>query len=365
MEAGCGKKKRVVVAMSGGVDSTVAAGLLKERGYEVIGVTMKLYDLPRELCRSEELRACCGAKAVEDAHQAAFDLGLSHFVIDLRKEFETAVIKDFCREYGRGRTPNPCVRCNEHIKFRLLAQRAGRLGAELIATGHHARVGYHKDSGRWRLRKGRDAAKDQSYFLYTLTQDELSRSLFPVGGLLKREVRGLARKWGLRVADKTESQDVCFAPLGDYPDFLKKRSPRAFVPGPIKDGAGAVLGRHAGIGHFTVGQRRGLGIAAARPLYVAGIDGPTNTVFVGENEDLFSKSLTASAVNWIAVEKIGAPARVKARIRYRHEAAAALVTPLKKGRVRVDFDRPQRAVAPGQSVVFYVRDAVVGGGIID
>ncbi len=362
-----GKKeaKRVVAAMSGGVDSAVAAGLLKEQGYEVIGVTMNLYALPREVCRSEELRSCCGSRAVEDAHQAAFDLGISHFVVDFRKEFGTSVIRDFCREYGRGRTPNPCIRCNEHIKFSLLAQRAGRLGAEYLATGHHARIAYHPGSGRYRLKKGRDAVKDQSYFLYTLTQEQLSRSLFPVGGLLKREVRALARKWGLRVADKAESQEICFAPLGDYPEFLKKRSPRAFVPGPVKDGEGGVLGKHRGIGYFTVGQRRGLGIPAARPLYVVGIDGPTNTVFIGGEEDLFSKTLTASSVNWISLEKLSTPARVKAKIRYRHDEAGALVTPLRKGRVRVDFDRPQRAIAPGQSVVFYVRDAVAGGGIID
>ena len=363
--AGKKDKKRVVAAMSGGVDSTVAAGLLKEQGYEVIGVTMNLYALPRELCRSEELRACCGSKAVEDAHQTAFDLGISHFVVDFRKEFEASVIKDFCREYGRGRTPNPCIRCNEHIKFRLLAQRAARLGADLIATGHHARVAYHRDSGRYWLKKGSDAAKDQSYFLYTLTQEQLARSIFPVGGMLKREVRALARKWALRVADKAESQEICFAPRGDYPEFLKKRSPRAFVPGPIKDGEGGILGRHKGIGYYTVGQRRGLGIAAARPLYVVGIDGPTNTVFVGEGEDLYTKSLTASSLNWISLEKLAAPVRVRARIRHRHEAAAGLVTPLRKGRVRVDFDRPQRAIAPGQSVVFYIQDTVAGGGIID
>jgi tRNA-specific 2-thiouridylase len=363
--AGQKEKKRVVVAMSGGVDSTVAAGLLKEQGYEVIGVTMNLYSLPRELCRSEELRACCGWQATEDAHQAAFDLGISHFVVDFRREFESSVIADFCREYGRGRTPNPCIRCNEHIKFRLLAERAGRLGADSLATGHHARAVFHRESGRYRLNKGLDKSKDQSYFLYPLTQEQLSRSLFPVGGMLKKEVRALARKWGLRVADKPESQEICFAPLGNYPDFLKKRGKRAFVPGPIKDGEGGVLGKHRGIGYFTVGQRRGLGISGARPIYVVGIDGPTNAVFVGPQEDLFSKTLTASCLNWISIETLNEPLRMKAKIRYRHEDAGALVTPLRKGRVRVDFDWPQRAIAPGQSVVFYIRDAVVGGGIID
>jgi tRNA-specific 2-thiouridylase len=363
--AGQTKKARVVVAMSGGVDSTVAAGLLKERGYEVIGVTMNLHSLPPELCRSEELRACCGRRAIEDAHRSAFDLGISHFVVDFRKEFESAVIADFCREYGRGRTPNPCIRCNEHIKFRLLAERAARLGAGYLATGHHVRTAFHRESGRFRLRKGRDAAKDQSYFLYPLTQEQLSRSLFPVGSMLKKDVRALAGKWGLRVADKPESQEICFAPLGDYPEFLKKRNKKAFVPGPIRDAGGAVLGRHQGIGYFTVGQRRGLGISGKRPLYVVGIDGPTNTVFAGPDEDLFSTTLTASCLNWISFEKLDRPRRVKARIRYRAEEAGAVVAPLKKGRVRVDFDRPQRAIAPGQSVVFYWRGAVVGGGIID
>jgi tRNA-specific 2-thiouridylase len=365
MEDGRKRKTRVVVAMSGGVDSTVAAGLLKEKGYEVIGVTMNLYTLPRRVCLSEDLRACCGWKATEDAHQAAFDLGISHFVIDFRKEFESSVIADFSREYARGRTPNPCIRCNEHIKFRLLAERAARLGADLIATGHHARVAMHRGSGRYRLKKGRDTAKDQSYFLYPLTQEQLSRSLFPVGGLLKREVRVLARKWGLRVAEKEESQEICFAPMGDYPDFLKRRARRAFLSGPIKDAAGRVLGEHRGIGHFTVGQRRGLGISGARPLYVVAIDGPGNAVFVGRHEDLFSRTLTASSLNWISIESPEKPLRVKAKIRSRQEEAGALVTPLRKGRVRVDFDRPQRAIAPGQSVVFYWRDAVVGGGIID
>jgi tRNA-specific 2-thiouridylase len=357
--------KRVVVAMSGGVDSSVAAGLLQEQGYDVVGITMNLYNLPPALCRSEELRACCGRKATEDAHQAACELGIAHFVLDLRAEFESSVIADFCREYSLGRTPNPCIRCNELVKFKVLWERARRLGADYLATGHHARVCFHKKTGRFRLMKGKDRAKDQSYFLYPLTQAQLSRSLFPVGGLLKKEVRALARKWNLRVAEKAESQEVCFAPLGDYPEFLKSRMPRAFVPGPIRDTEGRILGTHRGIGHFTIGQRRGLGISGTHALYVVAINAPKNVVIIGQGDELLKTSLTASRVNWVSIEKPGRPLGLKAKIRYRHDEAKALVTPLAGRKVRVDFDRPQRAVTPGQSVVFYERSAVVGGGIID
>jgi len=357
--------QKVVVAMSGGVDSSVAAALLKEEGYEVIGVTMNLFSLPKELCRSEELRSCCGRKAVEDAHRVAMHLGIPHYVADFRKEFEEAVIADFGREYGRGRTPNPCIRCNERIKFKVLLDRTRRLGADRLATGHHARVKLDAATGRFLLRKGRDRAKDQSYFLYRLSQAQLARVLMPVGDFTKAEVREMARRWGLPVAEKEESQETCFAPLGDYPGFLAGRAPHAFRPGPIEDPAGRVLGRHKGIGHYTIGQRRGMGIAASQPLYVVAIDVLRNAIVVGPERDLYGKKLEASNLRLIALKEIEGPLTVRAKIRYKHRESKALVTPISSRRVGVEFDRPQRAITPGQSVVFYRRDIVLGGGIID
>ena len=351
--------------MSGGVDSSVAAAMLQERGFDVTGVTMNLFSLPGELCRSEDLRSCCGRKAVEDAHRVAICLGIPHFIVDLRREFEAEVIADFAREYGRGRTPNPCIRCNERIKFKLFLERARRLGANSIATGHHARVTKNLSESRFLLRKGKDRAKDQSYFLYRLTQAQLARTWMPVGDLTKAEVRAIARHLGLPVAEKAESQETCFAPLGDYPGFLAGRDPRAFRPGPVLDLEGRVLGEHKGIGNYTIGQRRGLGISAPHPLYVVAINARRNAVIVGEEKDLFCRQLQASRVHWIDGGRLEKPIRVKAKIRYRHPEAEAVVVPLSPGRVRVEFGRPQRAVTPGQSVVFYSRDVVLGGGLID
>ena len=359
------KRGKVVVAMSGGVDSSVAALLLLDKGFDVTGLTMNLFSLPPELCRSEELRSCCGQKAVKDANRVAIDLGIPHFVLDLRREFEAAVIADFVREYSLGRTPNPCVRCNERIKFKLLLQRARRLGADFIATGHHARAARDPAGSRYLLKKGKDKAKDQSYFLYRLNQAQLARVLLPVGDLTKPEVREIARRRGLPVAEKAESQETCFAPLGDYPDFLAQRAPRAFRAGPIKDREGRILGEHKGIGNFTVGQRRGLGISAPEPLYVVAIDTPRNSIVVGREEDLYCDSLLASEVRLISGERISSkPMAVKAKIRYKHPEAKALVIPVSDRKVRVEFARPQRAITPGQSVVFYDRQTVLGGGII-
>jgi len=351
--------------MSGGVDSSVAAAMLQERGFDVTGVTMNLFSLPGELCRSEDLRSCCGRKAVEDAHRVAICLGIPHFIVDLRREFEAEVIADFAREYGRGRTPNPCIRCNERIKFKLFLERARRLGANSIATGHHARVTKNLSESRFLLRKGKDRAKDQSYFLYRLTQAQLARTLMPVGDLTKAEVRAIARHLGLPVAEKAESQETCFAPLGDYPGFLAGRAPSAFRPGPILNLEGRVLGEHKGIGNYTIGQRRGLGISAPHPLYVVAINARRNAVIGGEEKDLFCRKLQASRVHWIDGGRLEKPIRVKAKIRYKHPEAEAVVVPLSPGRVRVEFGRPQRAVTPGQSVVFYSRDVVLGGGLID
>jgi tRNA-uridine 2-sulfurtransferase len=356
--------RKVVVAMSGGVDSSVAAAILKGSGYDVTGVTMNLFSLPGKICRSEDLRSCCGRRAIEDAHRVAIELGIPHYVVDLRREFEAAVIADFAREYGRGRTPNPCIRCNERIKFRLFLERTKRLGADYIATGHHARVTRDSAGARSLLKKGRDRDKDQSYFLYRLTQAQLARTIMPIGDLTKAEVRDRARRLGLAVADKAESQETCFAPLGDYPEFLAGRAPRAFRTGPILDLEGRVLGEHKGIGHYTVGQRRGLGISGRRPVYVAALDARRNAVIVGDEKDLFGKKFEAASVHLISGGRIEKPVIVQAKIRYRHQGARALVVPLSARRVQVEFDRPQRAITPGQSVVFYQRDVVLGGGII-
>jgi len=354
----------VAVAMSGGVDSSVAAALLKSQGYEVIGVTMNLFSLPKEACRSENLRSCCGRTAQEDANRVAIALGIPHFVVDFRAEFEVSVIADFCREYRGGRTPNPCIRCNRFIKFGLLLERVKALGADFLATGHYANGGIDPASGRRLLRKGIDAAKDQSYFLYPLTQAELSRTLFPVGEYTKSRIRALAAEFRLPVAEKAESQEICFIPDDDYPRFLKERWPDAFCPGPIVDMRGKKIGTHGGIAHFTVGQRRGLGIAAPRPLYVVAIDVGKNTIVAGGNEDLYRQGLEASDVNWISEEGPAAPRAARARIRYKHVEAPAMITPRDSGKVLVEFEKAQRAVTPGQAVVFYDGDIVLGGGII-
>jgi len=294
-------KTKVVAAMSGGVDSSVAAFLLKEQGFEVIGLTMDLYDVHRLKCDEAGTKSCCGWKAKEDASRVAAVLGIPFYVVDLRREFEETVVGDFCREYGLGRTPNPCIRCNEHIKFRALLERAGKLGADLIATGHYARIVRGRDSGRFELRQGLDRNKDQSYFLYSLGQEQLAASVFPVGGLTKEEVRRTARKLGLTVADKPESQEICFVPDKDYAAFVAARCPGALQPGPILDMQGRVLGRHKGIIHFTVGQRKGMGIAARQPLYVLAIDAIRQAVIVGPNEERgFALAATAVPIAYIA-----------------------------------------------------------------
>jgi len=350
--------------MSGGVDSSVAAALLKEKGHDVVGVTMNLYSLPREYGRSESLRSCCGWKATEDAHRVAVSLGISHYLVDFRKSFEKRVIADFCEEYSQGRTPNPCVRCNRYIKFDVLLRKMKAFGADYIATGHHARVEYDSQKRRYILKKGKDRRKDQSYFLYQLTQQQLSRTLLPIGDFTKAEVREIARDLGFPVARRSESQEICFVPDNDYGRFLRSRIPESFRPGPIVDSENRALARHQGIPLYTIGQRRGMGISAPHPLYVLSIQSDRNTVVVGPEADLYQKSLLASKVNWISVAGVKEPLEVKARIRYKHREAKARVIPLDSGQALVEFERVQRAITPGQSVVFYEGDLVVGGGII-
>lgn len=351
--------------MSGGVDSSVAAALLKSAGHDVTGVTMRLVDLPTEFCRAEGLRSCCGRRAVEDAHRVALSLKIPHYVADMRVPFEKLVIADFCREYARGRTPNPCVLCNRLIKFDLLLRKARELGADLLATGHYARIERASRRGGYLLKKGLDAAKDQSYFLYAMGQEELSRTLFPLGGRTKTEVRRIAKRMGLAVADKSESQEICFVPDDDYAGFLKDRVPDAFRPGPVVDLDGRVIGKHNGIAHFTIGQRRGMGVAASERLYVVSVNAASNTVVAGPDEALRSTGLFASGVSYVSGVRPDGPFKARVKIRYRHKEAEAVVTPVGASGAQVAFAVPQRAVAPGQSVVFYRRGTILGGGTIE
>jgi tRNA-specific 2-thiouridylase len=353
--------KVVVVAMSGGVDSSVAAALLQEEGYQVVGVTMQIWPSGRSTGEEERFGGCCGISAIVDAQRVAQALNITHYVLNFRHIFAREVIADFCQEYRRGRTPNPCIRCNQHIKFGALLQRANELGADFLSTGHYARI--EQADERYILRKGIDSAKDQSYALYTMTQHQLKRTLMPLGNLTKQRVRQIAREFNLPVAEKGESQEICFVPDDDYPGFLE--SYVKAKPGPMIDRKGNILGEHRGIIHYTVGQRRGLGISAREPLYVLAIDPDRNAVVVGSRGEVFGSGLVAAEVNWILAEKPTRPIAVEAKIRYLHKQASAMVTPLGSGKAHVRFEQPQMAIAPGQAVVFYQGDAVAGGGTID
>ncbi|MDP3065057.1 MAG: tRNA 2-thiouridine(34) synthase MnmA [Chloroflexota bacterium] len=360
-------KGKVVVAMSGGVDSSVAALLLMEEGYEVVGVTMKLYDLDGDRL-SPTYRGCCTADDAEDARRVCHRLGVPHYVFNMQEQFRAFVMDYFVREYQRGRTPNPCLACNEKLKFSFLLQRALMLDAEYVATGHYARIAPNghglpplRGGGR-RLLKGLDASKDQSYVLYTLGQAELAHTLLPVGWHAKEEVRRLARQAGLSNADKPDSQEICFIPSGDYRQFLAQRLEQR--PGDIVDSQGNVLGRHGGVHAFTVGQRKGLGLSAARPLFVTRIDAERDLVVVGPEEELYAEAIVASRVRYVSGRPPEGPVVVAAKIRYRTAEAAAVLHPQGE-RAVLRFGQPQRAVAPGQAVVFYQGEDVLGGGTIE
>ncbi len=351
---------RVLVAMSGGVDSSVAAALLAEQGHDVIGVSMQLYD---QTDGETSFGSCCTIDDLQDARRVAAAIDIPHYIVNLERQFEEHVVSNFVNEYAAGRTPLPCAHCNGDLKFATLVDRAAMFGAEVVATGHYARVDRDAASGRYRLRRGVDAAKDQSYFLFSLTQAQLARALFPVGDRPKAAVREYARSRRLPVADKADSQEICFIPDHDYSRFVARRAPDAAQEGAIVDEGGRVLGRHAGVHRFTIGQRKGLGVASPTPLYVLALEPADRRVVVGPKSHLERTALTASGVNWI--NEISGPVRVQAQIRYRHPAAAAAVRPLDGDRAEVVFDTPQIAVTPGQAVVFYDGDVVVGGGWIE
>jgi tRNA-specific 2-thiouridylase len=351
-------KGRVLLGMSGGVDSSVAAALLKEQGHEVIGVTMKVYDGP-----GAQAGRCCSLEDVNDARAVAQKLGIPYYVFDLVEPFRDKVIDGFVSEYARGRTPVPCAHCNREIKFGTLMHKAGRLGAELVATGHYARI--EDRGGRIRLRAARDAAKDQSYFLFGLTQEQLGRTLFPIGELTKAEVRERAEELGLHLAHKPESQEICFVPDGDYGAFLERYRPGIGRPGPLVDGSGRRLGEHRGIVHYTVGQRRGLGLSSPAPLYVISIEPASDTVVVGPAEELIAGGLVAGSVNWLAEPLPPEGLRATCRIRSSHRGVGCTVEPGPEARLTVRFEEPQRAVSPGQAAVLYRGDEVLGGGWIE
>ncbi|HKR01030.1 MAG TPA: tRNA 2-thiouridine(34) synthase MnmA [Pyrinomonadaceae bacterium] len=365
---------KIAVAMSGGVDSSAAAAILKAEGHELVGFTMQLWNQRRGISVDENGEPlpsrCCSLDDVYDARRVAEELGFPFYVLNLEREFERDVVQPFVTSYLSGETPIPCVACNSRLKFASLDRLALGLGCEKVATGHYARVLFDEEANRYRLFRGLNQQKDQSYFLWELTQEQLSRSMFPLGEMSKPEVRDVARSRKLAVAEKAESQEICFVPDGNYAGFIDRyleaenETERAPGEGEILDTRGRVLSTHGGIHRYTVGQRRGLGIASQRPLYVVSIDAAKNQVVVGHEEELLRDEFTAAGVNWVAFDATKAPVRAEVRVRYRHTAAPATITPQENNRAHVVFDEPQRAITPGQATVFYRGDEVVGGGWI-
>ncbi len=352
--------KRVLVAMSGGVDSSIAACLLKESGYEVIGATMRIWKGDDQKSSSR----CCGAAEVEDARHVAEVLGIPFYVLNMEEEFEREVVQYFCEDYARGRTPNPCILCNERIKFRAFLKKALELEAEFISTGHYARLEFETEKGRYVLKKGLDRKKDQSYVLFSLKQDQLRHSLFPLGSFKKEEVRAKAFQLGLRVHDKQESQEICFIYDLSYHSFLQERLGKTIEPGDMVDRKGKILGRHKGIPFYTIGQRRGLGLATGKPLYVIAIDRQKNEILVGDEKETYGDCFKVDSVNWISTPVSSSPLTAQVKIRYNHPGSDATLILKGEREVLVKFRSPQKAITPGQAAVFYDGDVVLGGGWI-
>ena len=355
--------RKVVVGMSGGVDSSVAAWLLKEQGYDVIGVTMQIWqDEDTEVQEAEG--GCCGLSAVDDARRVAMDLGIPYYVMNFKEEFRKNVMDYFVGEYVEGRTPNPCIACNRHVKWESLLRRSMAIGADYIATGHYAQID-RLPGGRYSLKTSVTAAKDQTYALYNLTQEQLSHTLMPVGSYHKEEIRDMAKRLGLPVAHKPDSQEICFIPDHDYASFIEEYTGRELPPGNFVDLDGHVLGRHRGITHYTVGQRKGLNLSMGRPVFVVEIRPETNEVVIGDNEDVFTNVLRCDKLNWMAVDGLhGKPMDVMAKIRYSHRGSPCTIREIGDDMVECCFHEPVRAVTTGQAVVFYDGDYVAGGGTI-
>jgi len=352
------EKKKVVLGMSGGVDSSVAAYILKEQGYDVIGVTMKVWD------GEGDEDSCCGLSGIQDARRVANKLGIPHYVMNFKEEFKCSVIDYFIDSYEHGETPNPCIACNKFIKWEALLNKAKAMGADYIATGHFAKISQDEKSGRYFIEMSEADKKDQSYVLYNLTQEQLKHTLMPLSTYNKDKVREIAREIGINVANKPDSQDICFIPDGDYVKFIKENSDMKIAEGNFIDAQGNILGKHKGIINYTIGQRKGLNIAFGKPMYVIDINTDANTVTLGENAEIFTKKVYACELNFTVFEKLETKMEIKAKIRYSHKPANATISMVDEKILLCEFEEPQRAVTPGQAIVFYDGEKVIGGGKI-